>query len=164
MKLLLDEMYPPRTAVHLRDVHEIDAVHVRELGLDGSRDDVVAEAAIGSRRVVVTENAQDFASFAGLTVLVVRKRRLPNRGAQASALAAIIAQWSREVPDPTEGLHWPNPSRYGDRYPPRAGEEGFESGNTASADPGIYTHRSFDLGINVDVTCVGEVLEALERA
>lgn len=164
MKLLLDEMYPPRTAMHLRDVHAIDAVHVRELGLDGSPDDVVAGAASGSRRVVVTENAQDFASFDGLTVLVVRKQRLPNRGAQASALAAIIAQWAQEVPDPSQGLHWPNPSRHGDGYPPQAGGEGAESGNTARADRGTYVHRSFDLGLNVDVTCVGEVLEALERA
>lgn len=63
MKLLLDEMYSPRTADALRDCG-IDAVTVAELGLAGSADADVFTAALAGGYALLTENVADFARLA----------------------------------------------------------------------------------------------------
>lgn len=59
MKLLLDEQYPPGIAARLRDRGR-DAVHARELGLEGASDEVVLDAAAASGRALVTNNVRHF--------------------------------------------------------------------------------------------------------
>lgn len=62
MRLLLDEMYPPRIAEQLRARgRDVASVHDPEYrALEGEPDEEVWAAALGADRVLVTENVQDF--------------------------------------------------------------------------------------------------------
>lgn len=108
MKLLLDEMFPPLTAVLLREDHDLDAVHVNDVGLRGAEDRLVAQHARADDRAVVTENVADFAAEKDVVVVCVLKRNLPPGAAQAPGLARLLATWARKTPEPYVGQHWPH--------------------------------------------------------
>lgn len=58
------------------------------------------------QRVLVSENAKDFAAEHGLVLLFVLKARLPASGIHVH-LADLIDGWARANPDPYVGPHWP---------------------------------------------------------
>ncbi len=105
MRFLIDERFPPSTCTLLLERGH-NAVHVRELGLDGRPDAEVAQAAVREDRALVTENVRDFAAERDIAVICVLKSRLPARG-MATHLAAMLDAWAAKHPDPYRGLHWP---------------------------------------------------------
>jgi hypothetical protein len=105
--LLVDEMFPPATAVFLREKYGHDAVHVSEAGLQSAEDAQVAAAARAEGRAVVTENVADFAAERDVVLVFVLKRNLPAGGGQAAALAAVLDRWAHDHPDPYLGPHRP---------------------------------------------------------
>jgi hypothetical protein len=106
-RFLIDEMFPPATAVLLRDSYEHDAVHVGEVGLQAVDDALVAATARAEGRALVTENIADFAAERDVVLVFVLKRNLPAGGAQASGLAKLLDQWATDNPNPYIGPHWP---------------------------------------------------------
>lgn len=62
-KLLLDENLSPSIAVALRS-DGVDAVHVRDRGMNAATDTAVLEKAFEEDRIVVTVNVDDFARLA----------------------------------------------------------------------------------------------------
>jgi hypothetical protein len=105
---LIDERFPPAAARLLRETYDHDAVHVFEIGLQAAEDSLVAAAARAEGRAVVTENVVDFAAERDVVLLFVLQRNLPPGGAQAAALAKILADWAQTNPDPYLGPHWPD--------------------------------------------------------
>lgn len=95
VKLLLDEMYPPRLAGLLRD-RGCDVIAVAEsrelIGLEDL--DILARAA-SQARCVVTENIRDFMALAREEehhgILLVHPRRWPRHRAGLGKLAAALA-------------------------------------------------------------------------
>lgn len=63
VKILLDENISPKVAQFLRE-HYIDAIHVRDRGMIGARDDVVLRYASSEDRIVATCNVYDFEKYA----------------------------------------------------------------------------------------------------
>lgn len=104
---LVDEMFPPASAVLLREKYGHDAVHVSEIGLAGADDAQVAAAARAHDMAVVTENVADFAAERDVVLLFMLKKNLPAGSAQAPALAAILDRWAHEHPQPYLGSDWP---------------------------------------------------------
>lgn len=104
---LIDEMFPPGTAVLLREKYGYNAIHVCEAGLQAADDSHVAAAARADGRAVVTENVDDFAAERDVVLIFVLKRNLPAGGGQAAALAAVLDQWAHGYPEPYLGPHWP---------------------------------------------------------
>jgi len=107
IKFLIDEMFPPTTAVLLRDSYGHDAVHMGEIGLQAVEDSLVAATARAESRAVVTENVADFAAERDVVLVFVLKRNLPAGGAQAAGLAKTLDRWAADNPDPYVGPHWP---------------------------------------------------------
>jgi len=104
VRLLLDEMYPPRLAEELRAVG-IDVVTVVEVHLNAAPDSDVFTAAIESQRAVLTENVADFTRIAaahstsgshhhGLLIALSSRfsRRASGIGALAAATQAMVDQ------------------------------------------------------------------------
>ena len=104
---LIDEMFPVAAATLLRDTYGHDAVHVAEAGLRAAEDAHVAATARAQGRAVVTENVADFADERDVVLVFVLKKNLPAGGAQAPALAKILARWAQDFPEPYLGHHWP---------------------------------------------------------
>lgn len=104
--LLLDEMYPIAAARLLRERGH-DVVHVAEVGLRATDDEVVAAAARAEQRGVVTENVRDYARESDVVLVFVLKRQLPAGSAQAPALAEMLHHWLAANPTPYLGAHWP---------------------------------------------------------
>ena len=72
MKFLIDSMLPPETA-DLLDAAGHDATTPVRLGAHNLPDDVLIELATAERRVIVTENAGDFAPVTTCPVLFVAR-------------------------------------------------------------------------------------------
>jgi hypothetical protein len=106
-RLLLDEMFPARAAVLLREQHGHDAVHVSEDGLGAPADGDIASFARADQWSFVTENVSDFARESDVVLVFVPKRGLPAGASQAAELAALLDRWIQEHPDPYLGAHWP---------------------------------------------------------
>ena len=104
---LIDEMFPPTTAILLRRKHGHDAVHVSEVGLQAAEDAQVAAAGRAGGRAVVTVNVADYAAERDLVLVCVMKRNVPLGGGQAAALAKALDRWAHDQPDPYLGAHWP---------------------------------------------------------
>jgi hypothetical protein len=104
---LIDEMFPPATAVLLRADYRQDAVHVSEIGLQATEDAQVASTARAQGRAVVTENVADYAGERDVVLVFVLKRNLPSGGKLAPTLARILDSWARNNPEPYLGPHWP---------------------------------------------------------
>ncbi len=102
MRLLLDEMYPPRLAEHLR-ARGHDVLAVAELAeLIGPPDFEVARFAREQGRIVVTENVADFLRLdtghhPGL--LSVSARRWPRRPQDLPRLVRALAAWLDARPE-----------------------------------------------------------------
>ncbi|HEV2368817.1 MAG TPA: DUF5615 family PIN-like protein [Acidimicrobiales bacterium] len=86
MTILLDEMYPAALARALT-AEAVEAVTARELGVAGSSDFDLLEAAAREGRVLLTENASDFARLAG--------ERLAAGGHHPGVLIALSSRFSR---------------------------------------------------------------------
>jgi hypothetical protein len=96
-------MLPPRTADLLQAAgHE--ATTPSRLGAHNLPDDVLVQLAAGEARVIVTENAADFAGIASCVVLLVRKSWWPS-ASLAERLAAAVDCWATANPDPGPWAH-----------------------------------------------------------
>ena len=104
MKFLVDSMLPPRVSELLQDAGH-DAVTPRDLGGHNLSDQQLIELAGQEGRVIVTENASDFAATASATVLLVRKAWWPV-GSMAADMAAAMDRWAGEHPEPGRWAHW----------------------------------------------------------
>lgn len=104
MKFLIDAMLPPSVTEILADLGH-DAVTPAQLGAHNLPDDILITIAAAERRVVVTENASDFAQATTCTVLLARKQWWPRR-TLPSRLGAAIDRWSRHVPEPAHWVYW----------------------------------------------------------
>jgi len=108
VRLLLDEMYPPRLAEALRAAG-VDAVTAAGLGLGGRSDLDVFAAAVADGHVLLTENVADFARIAAdhLTagrhhpgVLIALSSRFSRRAAgQGPLVAAVLATADEPLED-----------------------------------------------------------------
>ena len=76
MKFLIDSMLPP-SLVELLDALGHDCTSPSMLGAHNLPDDVLVRLARADDRVIVTENASDFAAVTDCTVLFVRKSWWP---------------------------------------------------------------------------------------
>lgn len=104
MKFLIDSMLPPQVADRLNDIGH-DAVTPAAVGAHNLPDDVLVELASVDQRVIVTENASDFARAATCPVLLVRKSWWPSE-ALASRMAAALDRWAAANADPGSWAHW----------------------------------------------------------
>lgn len=108
MKLLLDEMYPPRLAQALRAAG-VDAATVAELRLAGGSDPEVFAAAVAGGRALLTENVADFTRISAEHlsagrhhpgVLIALSSRFSRRAAGTGPLVAAIRELAgRELAD-----------------------------------------------------------------
>lgn len=103
MKFLVDSMLPPRTA-ELLGAAGHDAATPAQLGAHSLPDDELIRLAAHERRVIVTENARDFAN-APCPVLLVRKSWWPAT-TLAEKLNAAIDRWASANPEPGPWAHW----------------------------------------------------------
>ncbi len=82
-----------------------DATTPSELGAHSLPDDVLVQLAAADGRVVVTENAVDFAAVTACPVLFVRKSWWPS-AALSSRLAEAVDKWATANVDPGSWPHW----------------------------------------------------------
>lgn len=104
MRFLIDSMLPPQVAAELNERGH-DAATPASLGAHNLPDDTLSEIAAAEGRVIVTENASDFARVTTCTVLLVRKEWW-ERDALAARLAASLDRWAAAHPDPGPWAHW----------------------------------------------------------
>ncbi len=108
-------MLPPAIASELSRLGH-NALSVAEAGLSGAADDAVYAVALAQNRMVVTENASDYAAIVALRlahgqpcvpVVLVRKADHSRGGALAHHLALRLHEWASRNLDPYPGPHWP---------------------------------------------------------
>ncbi len=106
MKLLLDEMFPPRLAEELRNRGIDTAAAVEDPDLRGAPDAELLERAAADGRVLVTENIRDFAVLHSQWmardrthpgILLVSTRTYPYNQARLGRLVSAIEQ-ANEMP------------------------------------------------------------------
>src|SRR5688500_18362263 len=103
MRFLIDAMFPPQVAEYL-NASGHDALSPAGLGAQNLSDEVLIQIATEDRRVIVTENASDFAQVTTCAVVFVLKAWWPPQ-ALASRLAAALDRWAAANPDPGP---WPH--------------------------------------------------------
>lgn len=97
-------MLPPRVALLLADAgHE--ATTPTLLGAHNLPDDQLVTLAAADGRVIVTENASDFAGVDSCPVVLVRKSWWPT-AALAPHLADSLNRWAAANPEPGPWAHW----------------------------------------------------------
>ena len=104
MKFLIDSMLPPRAADHLAGMGH-DATTPSGLGAHNLPDDVLVQLAAAGDRVIVTENASDFAQVSACPVLLVLKAWWPSASLTAN-LASALDRWAEANPQPGNWAHW----------------------------------------------------------
>ncbi len=104
MRFLVAAMFPPQGAERLNAAGH-DAVTPAELGVDNLPDEALIEIATAEQRVVVTENASDFAHATTCVVLFVLKSWWPS-GVLAPRLAEALERWATTHPEPGPWPHW----------------------------------------------------------
>ncbi|MGH2916226.1 MAG: DUF5615 family PIN-like protein [Solirubrobacteraceae bacterium] len=104
MKLLIDSMLPPRAAELLAAAGH-DATTPAQLGAHSLPDEILVKLAAAERRVIVTENASDFAAVTSCPVLLVRKAWWPAESL-ADSLSRTVCRWATANPDPGPWAHW----------------------------------------------------------
>lgn len=104
MRFLIDSMLPPRTA-DLLDTAGHDATTPTKLGAHNLPDDVLVQLAAADDRVIVTENASDFAAAPACPVLLVRKAWWP-AASLAETLARALDRWAKANAEPGQWVHW----------------------------------------------------------
>jgi len=78
LKLFIDECLSPLLAQRLNETGEHDALHPRDYGRAGERDDEVLARCLAEDRTIVTENAVDFRKLVGKQELHPGLIILPN--------------------------------------------------------------------------------------
>jgi hypothetical protein len=97
-------MLPPRTADLLVAAgHE--ASTPAQVGAHNLPDDTLIGLAAAEQRVIVTENASDFAAVTSCPVLLVRKAWRPSESL-ARKLADALNRWARTNEEPGNWAHW----------------------------------------------------------
>jgi hypothetical protein len=104
VKFLIDSMLPPGAAGGLSALGH-DATTPAGMGAHNLPDDVLIQLAAVEGRVIVTENASDFAAVTACTVLLVRKAWWPSASLTTS-LASALDRWAKENPQPGKWAHW----------------------------------------------------------
>jgi hypothetical protein len=104
VRFLIDSMLPPHVADLLNEAGH-DAVTPAQLGAHDLPDDVLVQLAANTDRVIVTENASDFAHVTTCPVLLVRKSWWP-KGLLARRLADALDRWAGANPAPGPWPHW----------------------------------------------------------
>jgi predicted nuclease of predicted toxin-antitoxin system len=104
VKFLIDSMLPPQVADKLNQLGH-DAVPPTGMGVHNLPDEVLIELASAEGRVIVTENASDFARATASPVLLVRKSWWPT-DAIASRVVAALDRWGAANPAPGCWAHW----------------------------------------------------------
>jgi hypothetical protein len=104
VRFLIDSMLPPGTAERLAVLGH-DATTPARLGAHNLPDDVLVELAAAEDRVIVTENASDFAATSACPVLLVLKAWWPSASLTTS-LANAIDSWAKANPQPGKWAHW----------------------------------------------------------
>jgi hypothetical protein len=104
VRFLIDSMLPPRVADRLSEAGH-DATTPQELGAHNLPDDVLIRIATAERRVIVTEDARDFAHVTSCPVLFVRKSWWPPQRL-ADELAEALIRWTQHDPEPGPWPHW----------------------------------------------------------
>jgi hypothetical protein len=104
LKFLIDAMLPPSVAELLNALGH-DCTTPSMLGAHNLPDDVLVQLASADDRVIVTENASDFAAVTACPVLFVLKSWWPT-GSLASNLASAVDRWARANPEPGPWPHW----------------------------------------------------------
>ena len=104
MKFVINSMLPPRLA-ELLDAAGHDARTPTQLGAHNLPDDVLVQLAAADDRVIVTENASDFAAITACPVLLVRKAWWP-AASLAETLAGALDRWATTNAEPGCWAHW----------------------------------------------------------
>jgi predicted nuclease of predicted toxin-antitoxin system len=104
LKFLIDSMLPPDTAALLNAAGH-DATTPSQLGAHNLPDDTLIELATAVGRVIVTENASDFAAVTTCPVLLVRKAWW-SPGSLSTDLAAALDRWASANKQPGPWPHW----------------------------------------------------------
>ncbi len=104
MKFLIDAMLPPQVA-ELLNAARHDARTPSQLGAHNLPDDVLVRLAAAGGRVIVTENASDFAAVTACPFLFVRKSWWPH-SSLSSQLASAIDRWAAANAEPGPWPHW----------------------------------------------------------
>lgn len=107
MRFLVDAMFPPQVAEQL-NVAGHDAVTPAQLGAHNLPDEVLVQVASAEHRVLVTENASDFAHVTTCPVLFVLKSWWPSQSL-APSLAEALERWAAAHPEPGPWPHWLEP-------------------------------------------------------
>lgn len=97
-------MYPPSVVELLAELGH-DGVTPSMLGAHNLPDDLLVQIASTEDRVIVTENASDFASVTGCPVLFVLKSWW-TPGMLAQRLATALDRWAAANPEPGPWSHW----------------------------------------------------------
>jgi predicted nuclease of predicted toxin-antitoxin system len=113
MRLLLDEMLPPRLADELR-TRGIDVMAISEsVTLRGTQDPDVLEMAAREGQVLLTDNIKDFAALDAIWaargrshagILYISTRTYPQNRARIGALVAVLEARYRQS-------RWPEPGQ-----------------------------------------------------
>lgn len=104
MRFLIDAMLPPQAAALLNAAGH-HALTPANLGAETLPDDELVRIASAQGRVIVTENAADFAHVTTCAVLFVRKSWWP-QPALPLLLAAALDRWAAAHPEPGPWPHW----------------------------------------------------------
>jgi hypothetical protein len=104
LKFLIDSMLPPDTA-ELLDAAGHDATTPAHLGAHNLPDDTLIALAAADHRVIVTENASDFAGVTVCPVLLVRKSWWSHESL-ASKFADALDRWASANEQPGDWAHW----------------------------------------------------------
>lgn len=97
-------MLPPAVA-ELLNAAGHDATTPLQLGAHTLPDDELVDIAAGDGRVIVTENASDFAAVTACPVLLVRKSWWP-AASLGPNLAEALRRWALANPEPGPWPHW----------------------------------------------------------
>jgi hypothetical protein len=95
----------PRQTIEYLNAKGHDAVSPAGLGAQNLPDEVLIQIAAAEGRVIVTENASDFAHVLDCPVVFVRKSWWPHN-ALASRLATALDRWSVARPKPGSWPYW----------------------------------------------------------
>jgi uncharacterized protein with PIN domain len=103
VRFLIDSMLPPRVA-DLLGAAGHDATTPAQLGAHNLPDDVLVQLAASDDRVIVTENASDFAATTACPVLLVRNTW--PAASLAETLAGALDRWAKANAAPGRWAHW----------------------------------------------------------
>jgi len=104
LRFLIDSMLPPKTAELLASAGH-DARTPAQLGAHNLPDHTLIALAAAEQRVIVTENASDFAAVTTCPVLLLRKAWWPSESL-APTLADALDRWASTHEEPGNWAHW----------------------------------------------------------